>query len=36
MAPARRVHVARRFQRAVRIDTDLGDPRALEGFICPQ
>ena len=36
MAPARRVHVARRFQRAVRIDTDLGDPRALEGFVCPR
>ena len=31
-----RVFVARRFQRAVRIDTDLGDPSALEGFICPQ
>lgn len=36
MAPARRVRVARRFQRAVRIDADLGDPRALEGFVCPQ
>ena len=36
MAPARRVHVARRFQRAVRIDADLGDPRALEGFVCPR
>lgn len=33
---AHRVHVARRFQRAIRIDTDLGDPRALEGFVCPQ
>ena len=31
-----RVFVARRFQRAVRIDTDLGDPSALEGFICPR
>ena len=31
-----RVFVARRFQRAVRIDTDLGGPSALEGFICPQ
>ena len=31
-----RVHVARRFLRAIRIDADLGDPRALEGFVCPQ
>ena len=31
-----RVHIARRFLRSVRIDTDLGDTRALEGFICPQ
>ncbi len=30
------VRVARRFQRSVRIDTDLADPAALEGFICPQ
>jgi hypothetical protein len=31
-----RVHIARRFQRSVRIDSDLGDGRALEGFVCPQ
>ena len=31
-----RVHVARRYQRAVRIETDFGDPAALDGFICPQ
>lgn len=31
-----RVHIARRFQRAVRIDTDAGDREALEGFVCPQ
>ena len=36
MALAERVNVARRFQRAIRIDLDLGDPGALEGFICPQ
>jgi hypothetical protein len=36
MSLADRVHIARRFQRSIRIDTDLGDPRALEGFICPQ
>ena len=31
-----RVFVARRFLRSVRIDTDLTDQAALEGFICPQ
>lgn len=36
MVLADRIHIARRFQRAIRIDTDLGDPAALEGFICPQ
>ena len=24
------------FQRSIRIDTDIGDPSALEGFICPR
>src|SRR4051795_7301929 len=36
MTLAERVHIARRFQRSIRIDTDLGDPKALEGFICPR
>ena len=36
MPLADRVHVARRFLRAIRIDTDIGDAKALEGFICPQ
>ena len=36
MTLAERVHVARRYQRAIRIDTDFGDPAALEGFVCPQ
>ena len=36
MLLADRVSVARRFQRAVRIDTDLGDLTALEGFVCTQ
>ena len=36
MKLAERVHVARRYQRAIRIDTDFGDPAALEGFVCPQ
>ena len=31
-----RVHIARRFLRSVRIDTDRTDSSALEGFICPQ
>ena len=35
MALSDRVHIARRFQRAIRIDTDLAGPAALEGFICP-
>ncbi|ADE13305.1 putative ATP-binding protein [Nitrosococcus halophilus Nc 4] len=30
------VHIARRFQRSVRIDTDLTKANALEGFICPK
>lgn len=36
MALAERVRIARRFQRSIRIDTDLSDPTALKGFICPQ
>lgn len=30
------IRIARRFQRSIRIDTDLGEAKALEGFICPQ
>ena len=30
-----RVRVARRFLRSIRIDQDLGQAEALEGFICP-
>ena len=33
---AQRVHVNRRFRKSIRIDTDLTDPTALEGFICPE
>ena len=36
MRLADRVTVSRRFQRAIRIDTDLEDPGALKGFVCPQ
>ena len=31
-----KVSVVPRFQRAIRIDTDLGTASALEGFICPE
>jgi Family of unknown function (DUF6079) len=30
------IRIARRFQRSIRIDTDFGDARALEGFVCPE
>lgn len=30
-----RVAIEPRFQRAIRIDTDLGDTEALKGFVCP-
>ena len=30
------VHIAKRFQRSVRIDTDIHNPSSLEGFIFPQ
>ena len=30
------VKIARRFQRSIRIDTDLNTTRSLEGFVCPQ
>lgn len=36
MALIESVRVARRFLRAVRIDSDLGDAGALEGFVCPK
>ena len=35
MPLADRVSVSRRFQRAIRIDTDLSDPSALAGFCLP-
>ena len=31
-----RVRIARRFLKSIRIDTDLGNVAALEGFVCPQ
>lgn len=31
-----RVSIARRFQKSIQIDTDLGSEEALSGFICPQ
>ena len=36
MSLAARVRVARRFQRAIRVDLDLSDLAALEGFVCPR
>ena len=36
MLLADRVSVSRRFQRAIRIDTDYGDSTALDGFVCPR
>ncbi|MBE7492973.1 MAG: ATP-binding protein [Planctomycetes bacterium] len=36
MTQADIVRVTRRFQRSIRIDTDLGAKQALDGFICPQ
>lgn len=36
MAMEDQIRIARRFQRSIRIDTDIGDPTSLEGFICPQ
>ena len=36
MAASDRVRIARRFLRSIRIDSDLGDAVALDGFICPQ
>lgn len=36
MALVDRIRIARRFRRAIRIDSDLGDPAALDGFICPR
>ena len=35
MALNERVRIARRFMRSIRIDSDLGDAAALEGFVCP-
>ncbi len=36
MSSGDRVHIARRFLRSIRIDSDFGDAASLEGFICPQ
>ena len=32
---ATKVRVGRRFQRSIRVDADINEPAALEGFICP-
>ena len=35
MALNEHVYISRRFLRSIRIDSDLGDAAALEGFVCP-
>lgn len=35
MTNRKEIRVSQRFQRAIRVDTDLGDPAALHGFVCP-
>ncbi len=32
---AEQVRINRRFQRSIRVDTDIDEPSALDGFICP-
>lgn len=36
MSLIEQVYIAPRFQRAIRIDVDLGQPESLDGFMCPQ
>ena len=36
MSLENKVLVRRRFQRSIRLDTDLNDINALHGFICPR
>ena len=36
MVLASRVHIARRFQKSVRIDSDIQELSALEGYVCPK
>ncbi len=36
MSLAQNIYVSRRFQRSIRIDSDVNSIEALEGFICPQ
>ena len=35
MPLADHLHIERRFLRSIRIDTDVRDIKALEGFVCP-
>lgn len=36
MGLSKRVKIGRRYQRAIRIDSDVGSADAIEGFVCPQ
>ena len=36
MALNQRIRIARRFLRSIRVDADLGEASAIEGFVCPK
>lgn len=36
MSLAKHVKIGRRYQRAIRIDSDVGSADAIEGFVCPE
>lgn len=36
MSLKEQIEIKARFQRAIRIDSDLNNPESIEGFICPQ
>lgn len=36
MGLQKHVKIGRRFQRAIRIDSDVGNAEAIDGFVCPQ
>lgn len=36
MSLTKQVKIGRRFQRAIRIDADVGSADAIDGFVCPQ
>jgi len=36
MPISNKVRIARRFHKSIQVEADLGDVRALEGFVCPE